>query len=114
MTNTNPQTSATIKTVAFIGHKYERECERYEKKSRYNDTRDDVMDGVADACADALDFLAFEPDIIASFESNIRHAVNMKVHYEKTTNYHDKEYYRAYGITLYQIKRHYILAISQL
>lgn len=114
MTNTNPQTSATIKTVAFIGYKYERECERYEKKSRFNDTRNDVIDGVEDACIDALDFLAFESDIIASFESAICHAVNMKTHYEKTDNYHDREYYRAYGITLYQIKRHYLLAIAQL
>lgn len=98
--------NARMRATSYLGWNLDRAYKRHTEKSKYNDTRDDVLDANYDAIFDALDMIWFDgTDTLASFDASIAHARNMRDVYKTTTNYHDETYYRVYASNMTKYRR---------
>lgn len=92
----------------YVGHVLDSAKAKFDEKSIYNDTADDVFDGVFDACINANDYCFFDSD--ALFENDIKFSRRQRAMYRNTTNHKNYAYYRSYVNTmtrLYRAYKHY-------
>lgn len=82
----------------YVGHILDSAKARYDEKSIYNETADDVFDGAFDACINANDYCFSDSD--ALFENDIKFSREQRALYRNTTNRKDYAYYRSYVNTI--------------